>query len=160
MCLDIPRKEEMVKNSSVRLIYFSPFFSVMDDSCVAMEQWVLYPTAHTALDDIIPCVDRATAKEALDESKDVSTRLVGTVNALINNVANLNVPPNPSPIYYNQSGALVSALCSPYNSDKTDRKCNADEVNLGNAAQRNQKVDYWKVNAKSGVRSHSICEMN
>lgn len=109
-----------------------------------MAQWVHYPTAHTALDDIIPCVDRATAQEALNESKDVTIRLVGIVNAFINNVANLNV-------YYNQSGPLVPLLCTPYNSDKTDRKyCNAYEVNFSNATHEWKKY-VCQVSAASGI---------
>ncbi|XVF86375.1 hypothetical protein PTKIN_Ptkin18bG0034800 [Pterospermum kingtungense] len=36
------------------LLAFLGFGREMDDSCVAMDEWVQYPTAHTALDDIIP----------------------------------------------------------------------------------------------------------
>ncbi|XWS11741.1 hypothetical protein CRYUN_Cryun37aG0026100 [Craigia yunnanensis] len=94
-------------------------------------------------------VDRAIAEEALNESKDVNTRFVGIVNAFINNVTNLNVPPSTNPIYYNQSGPLVPVLCSPYNSDKTDRKCNADEANFSNAAQEWKK--YLCLVSASGI---------
>ncbi|KAK6119449.1 hypothetical protein DH2020_046802 [Rehmannia glutinosa] len=44
---------------------------VTGDTCVAMNQWVQHPMAHTALDDILPCVDNATAQETLTRSKEV-----------------------------------------------------------------------------------------
>ncbi|KAH9715508.1 Plasma membrane fusion protein [Citrus sinensis] len=109
---------------------------VMADTCVAMDQWVQNPTAHTALDDILPCVDTATAQETLSQSKDVTSKLVGVVNFFISNVANKNIPPTVGPPnYYNQSGPLVPILCNPFNSDRTDRNCSDGEVNFSNAAQ-------------------------
>lgn len=108
----------------------------MADTCVAMDQWVQNPTAHTALDDILPCVDTATAQETLSQSKDVTSKLVGVVNFFISNVANKNIPPIVGPPnYYNQSGPLVPILCNPFNSDRTDRNCPDGEVNFSNAAQ-------------------------
>ncbi|KAL9463033.1 hypothetical protein AB3S75_000945 [Citrus x aurantiifolia] len=110
--------------------------NVMADTCVAMDQWVQNPTAHTALDDILPCVDTATAQETLSQSKDVTSKLVGVVNFFISNVANKNIPPTVGPPnYYNQSGPLVPILCNPFNSDRTDRNCPDGEVNFSNAAQ-------------------------
>ncbi|GJT76561.1 E-beta-farnesene synthase [Tanacetum coccineum] len=37
--------------------------NVTANPCVSMNQWVENPTYHTALDDILPCVDNATALE-------------------------------------------------------------------------------------------------
>lgn len=108
-----------------------------------MDEWVQNPTAHTALDDILPCVDKATAQQILSESKQVTFQLVEVVNTFITNISNTdppkNLPPNLPPdtkrLYYNQSGPAVPVLCNPYNSDITDRKCAADEVSFTNASQ-------------------------
>ncbi|KAK4362152.1 hypothetical protein RND71_017393 [Anisodus tanguticus] len=102
------------------------------DTCVAMDDWVKNPSAHTALDDIIPCVDTATAQETLSQSKEVTFQLIGVVNRIITNVSNITPP---SGIGYNQSGPLVPTLCNPFNSDKTDWKCTSGEVELNNATQ-------------------------
>ncbi|KAG8656217.1 uncharacterized protein LOC110613992 isoform X2 [Manihot esculenta] len=117
--------------------------NVVGDTCVAMDEWVQNPTAHTALDDILPCVDKATAQQILSESKQVTFQLVEVVNTFITNISNTdppkNLPPNLPPdtkrLYYNQSGPAVPVLCNPYNSDITDRKCAADEVSFTNASQ-------------------------
>ncbi|KAA8541955.1 hypothetical protein F0562_023107 [Nyssa sinensis] len=114
---------------------FLVLHNVVGDTCVAMDQWIQNPTAHTALDDILPCVDNATAQETLSQSKDVTFQLVGVVNGIINNVSNINVPPSARPLYFNQSGPLVPTLCNPFNPDKTDRVCAGGEVDFGNATQ-------------------------
>lgn len=101
-----------------------------------MDQWVQNPTSHTALDDILPCVDNATAQETLVRSKEVTNQLVSLVNLVLSTLANANVPPNtPAPLYFNQSGPLVPNLCSPFNSNLTDRTCTPGEVNFNNASQ-------------------------
>lgn len=106
------------------------------DTCVAMDEWVENPTAHTALDDIIPCVDKTTANESLFKSHDVTYRIVTLVDTIITNVTNSNSPSSIGPTaFYNQSGPLMPLLCSPFNSDLTDRKCGADEVALNNASE-------------------------
>lgn len=105
---------------------------------MAMNDWVVNPTAHTALDEIIPCVDRATAEEARNQSKEVTFQMVQLVNGIIANVSNVNLPPIAGPLSYNQSGPLVPLLCNPYNPDKTDRKsCITGEVDFTNATQVN-----------------------
>lgn len=99
-----------------------------------MDEWVQNPTAYTALDDLLPCVDNATAQETLLRSKNVTYQLVLVVNTLISNVSNVNVPPVVgSLIHFNQSGPLMPALCNPFNSDLTDRQCVAGEVDFNNA---------------------------
>ncbi|CAL5431338.1 unnamed protein product [Camellia sinensis] len=109
--------------------------NVAEDTCVSMDQWVQNPTAHTALDDILPCIDNATAQETLLKSKEVTSQLVNVINQVITNVSNGNFSPNFAPLYYNQSGPLLSTLCNPFNSDLTDRACAAGEVDLSNATQ-------------------------
>lgn len=112
--------------------------SVAADTCVAMNEWVQHPTARTALDDILPCVDNATAQETLAQSKDVTFQLVNVVNNFITNVSNKNFPTQvklePS-VSYNQTGPLVPVLCNPYQPNKTRRVCEAGEVDFNNAAQ-------------------------
>ena len=107
----------------------------MADTCVAMDEWVRNPTARSALDDILPCVDNATAQQTLYESKNVTFQLVSVANQFITNIANINPPPQAIPIYFNQSGPLVPVLCNPFNPDITDRKCANHEVNFENAQQ-------------------------
>ncbi|KAK4415405.1 hypothetical protein Salat_2647900 [Sesamum alatum] len=109
--------------------------NVTGDTCVAMDQWVQHPTAHTALDDILPCVDNATAQETLTKSKEVTSQLVNLMNTVISNISNNNFPPNMAPFYYNQSGPRVPILCNPFNADLTDRACAPGEVKLNNATQ-------------------------
>ncbi|XP_073134619.1 uncharacterized protein [Henckelia pumila] len=109
--------------------------NVTGDTCVAMNEWVQNPTAHTALDDILPCVDNATAQETLTRSKEVTSQLVTLINTVISNVSNINFAPNFVPLYYNQSGPLVPNLCNPFNADLTPRTCAPGEVDLNNATQ-------------------------
>ncbi|XP_072953016.1 uncharacterized protein [Typha angustifolia] len=109
--------------------------NVVADTCVAMDDWVNHPHAHTALDDILPCVDVATANESLYRSKEVTFQLVNLVNQVITTVSNQNFPPNLTPLYYNQSGPLLPVLCNPYTSDMNNRTCISGEVNLNNATQ-------------------------
>uniref|UniRef100_A0A9I9CJ94 Transmembrane protein n=1 Tax=Cucumis melo TaxID=3656 RepID=A0A9I9CJ94_CUCME len=119
-------------------LQIDPFFviciSVVGDTCVAMEDWLQNPTANTALDDILPCVDNATAKEIQSVTKNVSFQLVSLVNGVINTATNVDPPPNIGPpVNYNQSGPLVPLLCSRFNSDLTSRTCLANEVQLNEA---------------------------
>ncbi|KAL4029169.1 hypothetical protein IC575_012393 [Cucumis melo] len=108
--------------------------NVVGDTCVAMEDWLQNPTANTALDDILPCVDNATAKEIQSVTKNVSFQLVSLVNGVINTATNVDPPPNIGPpVNYNQSGPLVPLLCSRFNSDLTSRTCLANEVQLNEA---------------------------
>ncbi|XVF34515.1 hypothetical protein REPUB_Repub18cG0065200 [Reevesia pubescens] len=125
-------------------------YTVAGDACVAMDEWVQNPTAHTALDDILPCVDNATAQETLLRTKNVTHQLVNVVNGVINNVVNRNFPPTLAPLYYNQSGPLVPVLCNPFHSDLTDRQCASGEVNLFNSSE------VWK-NHICQVSSSGIC---
>ncbi|XP_060212948.1 uncharacterized protein LOC132640386 isoform X2 [Lycium barbarum] len=114
---------------------FLVLHNVTSDTCVAMNQWVQHPLASTALDDILPCVDNATAQETLTKSKEVTSQLVGVVNRVITNVSNNNFPPNFGPLYYNQSGPKLPTLCNPFNTDLTDRSCSPGEVDLSNATK-------------------------
>lgn len=124
--------------------------NVTADTCVAMNQWVQNPTAHTALDDILPCVDNVTAQETLIQSKTVTSQLVNVINQVITNVSNVNFSPNFPPFYFNQSGPLMPTLCDPFHSDMTDRSCSAGEVDLSNATQ------LWR-NFVCQVASNGVC---
>ncbi|KAJ4709692.1 putative Transmembrane protein [Melia azedarach] len=109
--------------------------NVVGDTCVAMDEWVQNPTARTALDDILPCMDNATAQETLSKTKDVTRQLVTVVDNIIINVANKNFPPQAGIVYYNQSGPMLPVLCNPFNHDLTNRQCVAGEVDLNNATE-------------------------
>lgn len=109
--------------------------SVTADTCVAIDEWTQFPVEHTALDEILPCVDNATAQESMLRSKEVTSEVVNLVNQIITNVSNINFAPNFTPLYYNQSGPLMPLLCNPFHPDMTDRSCDPAEVNLVNATQ-------------------------
>ncbi|KAL0016450.1 hypothetical protein SO802_003519 [Lithocarpus litseifolius] len=109
--------------------------NVAADTCVAMDEWVQNPTSYTALDDILPCVDNATAQETLLRSKEVTSQLVDMINSVITNVSNINFSPNFKQMYLNQSGPLVPILCNPFYPDFTDRDCSDGEVEPSNATE-------------------------
>ncbi|XP_038998872.1 uncharacterized protein LOC120124235 [Hibiscus syriacus] len=114
---------------------FNLLHNVTGDACVAMDEWVQHPTAHTALNDILPCVDNATAQETLLQTKNVSHQLVNVVNGIINDAANRDLPPELAPLYYNQSGPMVPILFNPFHSDLTERMCTTGEVSLFNSSE-------------------------
>ncbi|EEE66111.1 hypothetical protein OsJ_22147 [Oryza sativa Japonica Group] len=110
--------------------------NAVGDTCVAMDEWVLHPQGHTALDDILPCVDAAATSDALRRSKEVNYQIVSVLNNLLATVANANVPassPPSPPASYRQSGPPVPLLCNPYNGDLSDRACAAGEVAAADA---------------------------
>jgi len=129
---------------------FLVLHNVTADTCVAMDQWVQNPTAHTALDDILPCIDNATAQETLLKSKEVTSQLVNVINQVITNVTNQNFSPIFGPLYFNQSGPLMPTLCNPFYSDMSERPCTAGEVDLTNATQ------VWR-NYVCQVSSAGVC---
>lgn len=105
------------------------------DTCVAMSEWVERPATNTALDEILPCTDNATAQETLMRSKEVTGQLVELINTVVSNVSNINFSPVFAQMYYNQSGPLLPLLCNPFNHDLTDRPCSPGELILSNATQ-------------------------
>ncbi|CAI0388900.1 unnamed protein product [Linum tenue] len=125
--------------------------NVVADTCVAMDDWVQHPTAKTAMDDFIPCVDNATAQETLVQSKQVSFQLINLVDTVLANFSNRNFPPQLGPpLNYNQSGPLVPLLCNPFNSDLTVKDCAPGEVVFHNATEA------WKAYVCQ-VSSSGIC---
>ncbi|XP_073001852.1 uncharacterized protein [Typha latifolia] len=109
--------------------------NVFTDTCVALDEWVLHPHAHTSLDAVLPCVDAATANEAMKRNKEVIYQLVNSLNSVIMNISNINYPPGSAPLYFNQSGSLVPILCNPYKLDMTNRTCVTGELSFDNAQQ-------------------------
>ncbi|KAK7347146.1 hypothetical protein VNO80_21673 [Phaseolus coccineus] len=112
--------------------------NVTGDTCVAMDEWVVNPTAHTALDDILPCVEKAAVLETYLQSRILTYNIIKAFDQVISNFTNANTPAN-----YNQSGPLVPLLCNPFNSDLTPRNCTSGEVTFQNATQvwRNYKCE-------------------
>lgn len=109
-----------------------------------MDEWVQNPTAHTALDEILPCVDNA--QETLLRTRDVTHQLVKLVDNIIGNVTNRNFPPAAGLLYYNQSGPLMPPLCNPFNPNLTNRSCASGEVPLDNAAEVRHFLRFLGVN--------------
>ncbi|XP_043702993.1 uncharacterized protein LOC122653122 [Telopea speciosissima] len=123
---------------AVRFILCGVFLllhNAVGDTCVAMDEWVQNPTLHTVLDDILPCVDNATASETLLRSKQVTFQLINVVNNYIGNVSNRNIPAYFQHLYFNQSGPLIPLLCNPFYPNLMDRSCVVEEVELDNAKQ-------------------------
>ncbi|PKA63502.1 hypothetical protein AXF42_Ash005397 [Apostasia shenzhenica] len=107
--------------------------NVVGDTCNAMDEWVSYPQAETALSNILPCVDQQTTNQTLYQSKEVILQLVSLVNSVIRSIANSNTGSHGS-YFFNQSGSLMPRLCSPYNSNLRSRNCQPDEVSFSNAS--------------------------
>ncbi|XP_040379263.1 uncharacterized protein LOC102706278 [Oryza brachyantha] len=115
--------------------------NVVADTCVAMDEWVTHPQDHTALDDILPCVDVATASESTNRSKEVTAQLVALVNNVIVNISNGDFPPSIRPLYFNQSGPLMPMLCDPFNPDMSARTCAPGEVTFDTAPAEWKKFE-------------------
>ncbi|XP_062183771.1 uncharacterized protein LOC133887806 [Phragmites australis] len=107
--------------------------NVVADTCVAMDEWVTHPQAHTALDDILPCVDVVTANESMYRSQEVTAQLVALVNNVVVNISNRDFPPAFRPLYFNQSGPLMPVLCNPFNPDMSPRACGPGEADFNSA---------------------------
>ncbi|XP_062170720.1 uncharacterized protein LOC133876455 [Alnus glutinosa] len=107
--------------------------NTVSDTCMAMEEWVEYPHAETALSNILPCVDQRTTNQTLVQSKKVIVQIVNVVNEFIYTYAN-TYPSQESSYYCNQSGPLMPALCYPYDSQLQDRQCGSQEVSVANAS--------------------------
>lgn len=114
---------------------FPSYFSAAGDTCVALDEWIQVPTANTAIDQILPCVDPETVQDTMTRSKEATYQLVEVVNQVITNVSNLNFSPNFPTMYMNQSGPLVPILCNPFHDNFTHRSCSNGEVDLSNATQ-------------------------
>jgi len=115
--------------------------NVVGDTCVAMDEWVTHPQDHTALDDILPCVDVATANESMHRSEEVTAQLVALVNNVIVNISNRDFPPGLQPLYFNQSGPPMPVLCNPFNPDMTPRPCSPGEVDFRTAPAEWKKFE-------------------
>ncbi|GLJ09309.1 hypothetical protein SUGI_0106100 [Cryptomeria japonica] len=95
------------------------------DTCVAMEEWAVNPTAYTNIDHILSCVNQSITNQTLYRSKQVTNDLLNIVNQVIGNVANADVPPN-NPAYYNQSGPQLPELCRPFHLIHNKQQCVAN----------------------------------
>ncbi|TKW06905.1 hypothetical protein SEVIR_7G271600v4 [Setaria viridis] len=127
--------------------------NVVGDTCVAMDEWVTHPQAHTALDDILPCVDVATANLSLYRSQEVTAQLVALVNNVVVNISNRDFPPGLKPLYFNQSGPLMPVLCNPFNPDMSPRACAPGEVDFESAAREWKRFEC----ATAGPPGSEVC---
>ncbi|XP_028555279.1 uncharacterized protein LOC110092209 isoform X4 [Dendrobium catenatum] len=119
------------------LVLFGVFVilkNTIGDTCTAMNEWVHYPHTETALSNILPCVDLKTTNRTLYQSKEVILQLVSVVNSVIRSVANSNNASSKSSVFFNQSGAEMPLLCSPYDSKLQLRHCQPHEVSFSNAS--------------------------
>ncbi|XP_047339212.1 uncharacterized protein LOC124942707 [Impatiens glandulifera] len=54
--------------------------NAVEDTCVAMDDWLLNPNAHSALESIIPKADNQTARTILMVTKQITFALVNETN--------------------------------------------------------------------------------
>ncbi|KAM3693495.1 hypothetical protein ACJW31_08G171600 [Castanea mollissima] len=123
--------------------------NTVSDTCMAMEEWVEYPHAETALSNVLPCVDHRTTNQTLVQSKKIVNQIVIVVNEFIYTYAD-TYPSKESPYYYNQSGPMMPPLCYPYDSQLQDRQCESREVSVANASE------VWK-NYTCKVSASGLC---
>ncbi|RWW08245.1 hypothetical protein GW17_00028333 [Ensete ventricosum] len=97
-----------------------------------MGEWVHNSRAETSLSNILPCVDEQTTNLTLYQSKEVIVQLVNVVNTAISSQVKT--------VSYNQSGALMPPLCSPYDSWMHKRQCEPGEVSFVNASKVRMKI--------------------
>ncbi|XP_050374921.1 uncharacterized protein LOC126792556 [Argentina anserina] len=110
--------------------------NVFGYACVSMDEWVQkQPTAHTSLDDFLPCVDKDVAQGILDDTKMATYYAVYVVNRFITDGANGDPSAGGIAVDYNQSGDLLPLVCNPLNEDKTDRKCAPGEIEMQQASE-------------------------
>lgn len=125
-------KDVMVPNYVFYFVFLH--FSLITDTCVAMEEWVANPRSESALSYVLPCVDQRTTNQTLYKSKLVVNDIISVVNQYIYTYAN-TYPPKDTPYYYNQSGESMPALCYPYEGNLLDRQCTSQEVSIANASE-------------------------
>ncbi|XP_077221297.1 uncharacterized protein LOC143855024 isoform X2 [Tasmannia lanceolata] len=114
--------------------YQHAIYIAIADTCTAMEEYVAYPQAETALSNILPCADERMTNQTLYQSKEVIHQLVNVVNTAIYTIANSNPPPEATLYYYNQSGPLIPPLCCPLDGQLRNRQCRPEEVSFANAS--------------------------
>ncbi|CAN6681318.1 unnamed protein product [Malus baccata var. baccata] len=105
------------------------------NACVSMNEWVQKsPTAHTALDDILPCVNKNMAQEALSRTRDATFYAVFVLNRVVTDIANTNSPAN-GPLHFNQTGPPLPLLCNPFDENRNERKCVDGEIQMQDAQE-------------------------
>ncbi|RXI05651.1 hypothetical protein DVH24_017693 [Malus domestica] len=123
--LDIMRLALIVLAAVMLCLVFVGFYA-----CVSMDEWVQkQPTAHTALDDVLPCVNKDTAKMALARTRDATYYAVVVLNRVVTDVANSNSQAN-GPLYFNQTGPPLPLLCNPFDENRDERKCVDGEIQM------------------------------
>jgi hypothetical protein len=108
--------------------------SAAADTCTAMDEWVRYPQAETALSNLLPCVDERTTNRTLYQSKEVVVQMVKIVNRVISSIGRSQSQRGGGPQYRRKYKPPLPYLCSPYDTDLQDRECKLREVPVGNAS--------------------------
>lgn len=108
--------------------------SAAADTCTAMDEWVRYPQAETALSNILPCVDEHTTNRTLYQSKEVVVQMVKIVNRVISSIGRSQSQSGSRSHYRRKYKPPLPYLCSPYNTELQDRECKSREVPIGNAS--------------------------
>ncbi|KAL6223794.1 hypothetical protein ACLB2K_002652 [Fragaria x ananassa] len=92
--------------------------NVFADACVSMDEWVQKkPTAYTALDDFLPCVDQDVVQGMLNDTKMANYAVIGVVNQIVDMA---NSDPNSgdggrlTPTYFDQVTAFVNVSYGLY----------------------------------------------
>jgi hypothetical protein len=99
-----------------------------------MDEWVRYPQAETALNNLLPCVDERTTNRTLYQSKEVVVQMVKIVNRVISSIGKSQSQSGGGSQYRRKSKPPLPYLCSPYDTGLQDRECKSREVPIGNAS--------------------------
>ena len=110
-----------------------------------MDEWVQKkPTAYTALDDFLPCVDQDVVQGMLNDTKMANYAAIGVVNKIVDMA---NSDPNSgdggTPLSFNQSGPLLPQVCNPYNEDQSNRTCAPGEVEMQKVSEVITNKSSW-----------------
>jgi hypothetical protein len=117
-----------------------------------MDQWAQHPQAETALSNILPCVDESTTNRTLYQSKQVVVILVRIVNRAISALSNRRP-------HHKHHGQMMPYLCSPYDSNFSDRQCKSREVTFDNATTVSINISHTCLKFLLTLFHHSLPQL-
>ena len=103
-------------------------YSVVDDACVAMEDWTANPSAHTVLDEYLPCGNTIIINSPVDQMTQIVNDTINGINKGIETHVNNASTSSQIPLLCNPSLLMLASLSPP-----APRA--SDCVNISNAAQ-------------------------
>ncbi|KAJ3700773.1 hypothetical protein LUZ61_004478 [Rhynchospora tenuis] len=132
--------------------------SAAEDTCTAMDEWVRYPQAETALSNLLPCVDERITNQTLYQSKEVVVQMVKIVNRVISSIGRSQNQSGSGSHHRRKYKPPLPYLCSPYDTDLRDRECKSREVPIGNASLVWQNYTCTDSGARSCSYKHTTVD--